>query len=118
MPKAPPPKELTLAEIHEGAALEMFEGALANVLENIRDLNTDHKAKREIKLSFVFVTNEERNVSDVVINCGTKLAGMKGVQSLIYIGKHEGRTVAVEQPRQEDLFPQPGGKVHEFKGGE
>jgi cell division protein FtsX len=107
MPKTPPPKELTLAGLHDGAALEMFENALAQVLENITDLNTDHKEKREIRLTFQFTTNDERNVTDVVVKAATKLAGIKGVQSLVYIGKHEGRTVAVEQPRQEDLFPQP-----------
>ena len=114
MAKPPPPKEITLAGLHDGAALEMFQAALENILENIRDLNTDHKSKREVRLSFTFTTNEERNVSDVVIQCGTKLAGMKGVQSLVYIGKHEGRTVAVEQPTQGEMFPQPGGKVSAF----
>ena len=114
MPKTAPPKELTLAGLHDGAAVEMFQAALENVLENIGDLNTDHKSKREIRLTFAFTTNEERNVSDVVIQCGTKLAGMKGVQSLVYIGKHEGRTVAVEQPRQDEMFPSPGGKTIPF----
>lgn len=107
MPKTPPPKELTLEGLHDGAVPEMFQAALERVLENIRDLNTDNKTKRAITLSVTFSTNEERNVSDVIIQCGTKLAGLKGVQSLVYIGKHEGRTVAVEQPRQDELFPQP-----------
>ncbi len=99
------PKLLTLSNIHHGAALEMFEGALDQVLENIKDPNTDHKAKRGIKLEFSFVTNEERNVSDVVVQCKTALAGMKGVQSFVHIGRHAGKTVAVEQPTQEEMFP-------------
>lgn len=99
------PKLLTLSNIHHGAAGEMFTGALDQVLENIADLNTDHKTKRAIRLDFTFVTNEERNVSDVVIQCGTKLAGMKGVQSFVHLGKHGGKKVAVEQPTQEEMFP-------------
>lgn len=105
------PNVMTLPKLHDGAAVEMFQDALTSVLKNIEDLNTDHKSKREIRLTFQFAANEERNVSDVMIQCGTKLAGMKGVQSLVYIGKHKGETIAVEQPRQDEMFPQPKGKM-------
>jgi hypothetical protein len=108
------PKTVTLESLHDGAAGEMWAAALARVLENIADPNTDHKTKRAITLSFVFAADEERHVGDVQVSCQTKLAGMKGVQTVIFIGKHEGRLVAVEQPRQQDMFPVPGAKVHEF----
>jgi hypothetical protein len=112
------PKVITLAGLADGAALELWQSALARVLENIEDPNTDAKPKRTISLDFVFsVADEERRVGDVEVRCATKLAGVRGVKTLVYIGRHQGQLVAVEQPRQQDLFPAPGGELKSIAGG-
>lgn len=112
------PKVITLAGLADGAALELWQAALERVLQNIEDPNTDTKPKRAIRLEFLFSTmDEDRAVGDVEVRCSTKLAGVKGVKTLVYIGRHQGELVAVEQPRQQDLFPAPGGKLKSFAGG-
>jgi hypothetical protein len=116
------PKVITLAGIADGAALELWQNALDGVLRNIEDPNTDVKSKRHIRLDFLFaVADEERRMGDVEVRCTTKLAGVKGVKTLVYIGRQQGQLVAVEQPRQQDLFPAPGGELRVMagrKGGE
>ena len=111
------PRVVTLDELHEGAALEMWQDALDQVLANAVDPNTAHRDVRRIRLDVDFRVNEERNVADVELTCSTKLAGRRGVASLVYLGKHEGQTIAVEQPRQDELFPAPGGELVTIPGG-
>jgi hypothetical protein len=112
------PKVITLAGLADGAALELWQAALERVLQNIEDPNTDTKTKRAIRLDVVFsVADEERRVGDCEVRCSTKLAGVKGVKTLVYIGRHQGALVAVEQPRQQDLFPAPGGELKSIAGG-
>ena len=112
------PKVITLSGLADGAALELWQNALERVLQNIEDPNTDTKSKRHIRLECVFsVADEERRVGDVEVRCSTKLAGVKGVKTLVYIGRHQGELVAVEQPRQQDLFPAPGGELKSIAGG-
>lgn len=102
-----PRKVITLESLADGAASELWFAALTRVLENIQDPNTDHKAKRAITLTFDFTADEDRNVGNVGIQCSTKLAGVKGVNATVFFGRVEGELVAVEQPRQQDLFPNP-----------
>lgn len=112
------PEVLTLASIAEGAALELWQSALDAILRNMQDPNTDMKPKRSIRLEFVFsMLDEDRGVGDVEVKCSTKLAGVKGAKTLVYIGRHQGSLVAVEQPRQTQLFPSPGGELREISGG-
>jgi hypothetical protein len=103
-------KALTLAGIADGAAEELFTNALDKVLANLVDPNTDWKKGRRITLTFDFSTDEERRVGDVEIACSAKLAGVKGVNVGIYIGKHEGVLTAVEAPKQEEMFTQTAGR--------
>jgi hypothetical protein len=103
-------RPVTLAGLADGAAGELWGAALERVLENIEDANTDHKARRAITLSFAFSADEERRVGDITITCATKLAGVKGVKTVVSFGRHEGRRLVVEHPRQQDLFASPAGK--------
>lgn len=100
-------KELTLDTIGGGAAAELFDEALRSVLENISDLNTDHKAPREIMLTFKITADEERHAGEVVISCKKKLAGFRGHKVPIYFGKQHGRFTAVAAPTQDEMFPTP-----------
>jgi hypothetical protein len=110
-------KAITLASIANGAAEELFADGLAKVLANITDPNTDHKKGRRITLTFDFWTDEDRRVGDVEIACALKLAAVKGVNVPIYIGRHEGALMAVEGPKQDDLFPKSDGRPRAVAGG-
>jgi hypothetical protein len=107
-----PVRLITLEGLADGAAAELFEAALKQVLINIQDPNTGWKAPREIGLRFRFSVDEDRSVGDVEIQCQTKLAGVKGVKTNIVYGNHLGELVAVEQPRQQEFFqPAPAPRL-------
>lgn len=107
---------VTLANLADGAALELFQEALTSVLRNISDPNTDAEAVREITLKVKFKANEERQVGDVTVTAAAKLASLKGVKTLVYIGRHAGEYVAVEQPRQM-VFDNKPEELRGMKGG-
>ena len=101
-------KQVTLHSLAGGAADELFIDALAKVLENIQDPNTSHKDKRSIVLKFDVEADEERHVGRIIVTCQAKLAGPRGLEVGVYFGTEDGVQVAVEAPRQTDLFPTAG----------
>lgn len=114
-----PTRLITLEGLADGAALELFEAALKQVLVNIQDPNTAWKAPREIGLRFRFSVDEDRSLGVVEIQCATKLAGVKGVKTNVVYGRHLGELVAVEQPRQQEFFqPLPAVRVVRSEGGQ
>lgn len=87
---------------------ELFREELVRVLSNIADPNTDEKAKRSISMTVTFKPNRDRDVADVQIACSSKLAGFTKVDSQLFIGRQQGKLVAVESdPRQSNLFDPP-----------
>ena len=96
---------VTLINLKDGAAAELFQAELGRVLENIADRNTDWKTGRRITLQFDFKTNEDREVADVALKAFAKLAGLKSVETIVYLGKQDGEYVAAENnPKQSGLF--------------
>lgn len=105
---------VTLSSIGSGAASELFEHAIRRVLDNIADVNTDPKSKREINLKFLFVPNDERSMIATAINCETKVAPPKGLDTVLFSGvkKDGGRYATEYNPTQTRLFDMP------VKGGQ
>lgn len=98
---------VTLNTIGGGALLELFQAELARVLQNIADPNTDPKQKRQIAITVTLKPGRDRDVADVELKCGSKLAGIMTVDSKLFIGKAKGQLIAVENdPRQSNLFDQ------------
>jgi hypothetical protein len=99
---------VTLDTIAGGALAELFEAELARILSNITDPNTDPSAKRAITLQVKFTPNRDRDVADVEVTCSSKLAGIMTVNTQVFVGRHQGRLIAVESdPRQSRLFDEP-----------
>src|SRR5207244_5955141 len=92
---------VSLATLAGGAAVELFQKELDQVVRNIADVNTDPKAAREINLKVKITPSDERDVGDVIVTCASKLGPIKGVRTAFYFGRLRGRLVAVENnPRQ------------------
>ena len=102
-------EKLSLATLAGGGAIERFDDALVQVVENICDVNTDPKAKRKITLTVTFAPNEERDYGDVSIDCKPTLAPPRPVPTIAFFGKRGGEYIAVESnPKQGKLFePDP-----------
>lgn len=99
------PNAISLATIANGAAEELFATEVLRVLDNIVDLNTDHKAARTITLKVTIKPNELRDECGVSVECVSKLAGLKKLSSHVYVARHRGQLVAVEHnPKQAGLF--------------
>jgi len=102
---------ITLATIANGAAEELFSDRLTEVLRNVNDPNTDWKAARKITIEVAFRPNEERTIGDIHIKASSKLAGLKPVQTVCYMGRQNGKLVAVENnPKQLGMFDAASGK--------
>jgi hypothetical protein len=112
------PKLVTLENVAGGAAEELFQSSLAQVLENIQDPNTDHKARRRITITVdVQVLDEERRSASFGVKCSTKLAGVKTVATTVILGKHLGRFAAAEPNQQGDMFTAAAAKPAVVEGG-
>ena len=78
--------EMKLETLGEGLVAKRFEKALAQVVANIHDMNTDHKIKRKIVLTMTLMPNESRDQVGVEVQAVTKLAPENAVQTLMAIG--------------------------------
>ena len=111
------PRLLTLEGIADRAAAELFQHAVEQVLENMIDPNTDPKKARTIALKFTFEPTEDSKAADVTVECATKIAGIRPQMTRVYVGRHEGRTVAAEPQPQQSMFPSPDARPSLVTGG-
>lgn len=92
---------VNLTTLGRGAAVELFQEELTKVLRNIEDPNTKPTERRRITITVDFSPNDERQVTDTTIQCVSKLAPVKRVKTLLYLGRQGGAPVAVEHdPKQ------------------
>lgn len=107
---------VTLASVSNGAALELFDRELKRVIENIADINTSPKAKREINLKIVIQPDEERGIGFASLEVTAKLAGVKPVASTMYFGKKDGEFVAVTRNiNQPSIFDEEKSSVEPLR---
>lgn len=105
MPRREELKELTLETVAGGAAPELFDQLLDQVLENIEDPNYPAEKQRKLTLEFVFEPGADRHEASVEIRPKLKLADREGVAGRAFIGRQDGELVAVaHDPWQEDMF--------------
>lgn len=100
---------MNMGNLCRGAALEMFEKLLPEILANIRNPNTKATAKRKLALEFTFEPNEERNYAEVTITPTLKMSGVKPAQGSIFIASVSGQPTAfTHDPRQDEIaFTKP-----------
>jgi len=66
--------QVSLETLGQGAALERFNLALQDVLDNIQDVNTDPKKARTVTLKATIKPSEDREVGSIVVDVVSKLA--------------------------------------------
>lgn len=93
-------QDATLFSIGGGVANEKFVAEFEKILANIRDPNTEAKAKRRITLDFVFHPSEDRSQVLVAITGDSRLSASKPSGDVIYVGRQDGQLVGkVMQPK-------------------
>jgi len=97
---------ITLANIGDGAAMEMFDVELRKVLKNIMDPNTDPKATRQIVMQIGFKADEDRDMAVISISVASKLSGARSYMTKVVFGRDDrGRVEAREfDLGQQQLF--------------
>lgn len=104
---------IDLGKFNGGAVQEKFERALAEVVSNIENPNTDPKKKRKISLTVTMTpTNENRDTVSTDIDVKTTLAPETGVSTTLLVGMENGKPVANEllssAPGQTFIDPETG----------
>lgn len=83
---------LSLTNIGNGVAEELFMEELTKVLDNIVDPNTEEKAIREIMVKFKFKPNGTRSHVDIFVSSVSKLGPTKAYPTKAFIGRREDGT--------------------------
>lgn len=94
---------VTLDTIGGGALSELFGAELARILANIADPNTDATTKRAISITVSFKPKADREIADVELKCGSKLAGIMTVSTRLFMGRHQGKLIAPFEKRMGPL---------------
>lgn len=108
------PRRVTLAGMREGAVEELFAEAVARVIENIDDPNTEHDAKRTVVIAFTFkATDDTRNDVQIGVQSSVKLAPVKALSTVVHVARAGGRRSLREPLRnvEMDLPSGPSGLV-------
>ena len=97
--------EVDLLTICRGAVPQLFQFALGKVNANLKDPNTSVTKKRKLSLHFEFASYADRSGAEVICTVETKLAGIVGVNSSIYLKKDGDDVKAFSQDvSQLDMF--------------
>ena len=87
----------TLDELMDGALTERFNYEMARVLQNVFDVNTKAKSKRQIQIVVDITPNERRDAADFRVDVRSKLAPVEPVaQTVMIYQDDEGNVTATE----------------------
>ena len=109
-----------LSEIVGGALQEKFQNSFQRVMDNLQDVNTPYKAKREITIKMTFEQNEARDNVMTSIKVTEKLAAQGELATQFAIGKdlRTGEVIAEEYGNQLKGQMQIGKEVVDMNTGE
>jgi hypothetical protein len=113
-------KEITLDNIADGVALELFQHEMKKIARNIADQNTSPTTKRKVTLTFEFTPDEMRDEAKVHVSAKTTLAPTKGHTKTVWCGKKNGEAQLYGQDQKQiEMFDDGvtaiGAPNHEIK---
>lgn len=94
--------KVDLKEMIGGSVQEKFQHSFDRVMENMQDVNTPYKEKREINIKMTFVQNESRDNVMASVKVSEKLASQGEVMTQFAVGKdlRSGKVIAEEYGSQ------------------
>lgn len=96
---------VTLSNIANGAAVELFDHELKRVMANIKDPNADAKKKREVTLKVVLSPYADRSGAEMQLSVVSKTVPVNGVRGTVFVGRDQGEYKAYSHDtRQEEMF--------------
>ena len=88
------PPLLSLDNLANGAGQELFNEALTRLAANIGDPNTEPTQVRKIVLTLTAKPYKDRTGAELTVKVDNRLAGLKPVESSMYVGNHRGQFLA------------------------
>ena len=79
-------EKVSLATVGGGAAIERFDIALQQVINNILDVNTDARKERSVTLKVTFRPTENRDMGAVSVDVVPKLAPVSAFKTQVFLG--------------------------------
>ena len=112
---------VSLAHLAAGAAGERWDYTLRAVIENIRDANTDPKAKRTITLKVTLAPAEDRETIAAHVDVVTSMAHLKPYSTPMFMMRDEGGEYVLtglspQRDIEEQLDHTVAGKIEPSKG--
>ncbi len=107
--------KVSLAALNGGAVEEVFQHVLAQVLENIDDVNTEAKKPREIAIKIKLLPSDDRAMIAVDVAITSKVPSVKSMATTLYVQKDSlGITATEYRPKQDQLafIGEKGAKVN------
>lgn len=102
-------ESLSITNVASGAAVELFEHAMNEVIANILDENRSATETRKITMTFEVKANKERNNASVGVQVKTSLAPVVKADSLIFMRKERGKPKAYAYNIEEqEIFDNEG----------
>lgn len=96
---------VTLGNIADKAANELFSHELDKVMRNIDDPNTSAKGKRKLTLSFTFEPDADRHEVKTTVEVKSTLTPVKSYTKTSFLGKANGRpTLFGTDHKQIEIF--------------
>ena len=97
---------VTLENLGQGAAAELFQAEFVKLIENVSDPNTRPDAVRTVTIKVkVKPDKKARNMCSVEIQCDSKLVPSQPFETIMFVGMEHGEAVATEHsPQQGNLF--------------
>ena len=102
---------MSLNNLKEGAAVEMFDMELQKVLNDLVDPNKDRLATRSVTLTVTFKPDKHReDITPVYLDCNSKLAKQNSCATSAYIGRSgkTGHAREIMETQQQIQFPDSG----------
>ncbi len=95
---------VTLDEVAEGAAPQLFDHEIKKVLANIADPNTDTAAKRSFSLKFTISPDANGLSAHVAVEVGSeKLAPIRGATTGVFLETLRDGTLEMLEVQQREL---------------
>lgn len=89
-------QKFTLVDLDGGGAVELFDHALQEVLDNIQDPNTDPKKARKVVLEVTIKPDKQRRAGSLTYRVKAHPAPVADQEVSIFLGLLDGRGYASE----------------------
>lgn len=97
---------ISLETLNQGAAVERFNLALQEALNNIQDINTPAKTARSVTLKCTIKPDEDRGIANVKVDVIPKLAPVTPFDVRVFLGRDkEGKGYATEYHPNQPALP-------------